>query len=76
MDKTHPITEYRRRHHLSLDALGRRVGVTRTTVSRWEKGDRKIKADLVEKVADETGISVQELRPDLGRLFRHKEPAE
>ena len=50
-------------------ALSRLVGVTKTTVDRWESGVRKIDTDILPRVVEVTGIPARELRPDLAALF-------
>lgn len=50
-------------------ALSRLVGVTKTTVDRWENGVRKIDTDILPRVVEVTGIAARELRPDLAALF-------
>lgn len=58
-----PISEYRRAHGLTLEALGQRLAVDKTTVMRWEA--RRVPADRVLDVERVTGISRERLRPDL-----------
>lgn len=58
-----PIGEYRRAHGLTLEALGQRLSVDKTTVMRWEA--RRVPADRVLDVERVTGISRELLRPDL-----------
>lgn len=62
----HPIAAYRAANdNQTQEALGRELGVTGITVSRWETGARKIAPRLVQKVSDKTRIPAQVLRPDL-----------
>lgn len=65
MQVTHPLKAYRAKAGLTQLDLADRLGVTRTSVARWETGARKIDANLVAKISRETGIGVLELRPDL-----------
>jgi len=58
-----PISEYRRAQGLTLEALGQRLAVDKTTVMRWEA--RRVPADRVLDVERVTGISRERLRPDL-----------
>ena len=46
------------------------LGVSRTTVARWETGTRKLGKDWLTKVARKTGIAPAKLRPDLAELMR------
>jgi transcriptional regulator with XRE-family HTH domain len=39
MKRKHPIKAYRERHNLTLEAFGTRVGVQRSAVSKWERGE-------------------------------------
>lgn len=66
MSSSHPIRLYRTSQtpKVSQAELGRRVGVTRFTVMRWEEGS-PIDEDKLPRVARETGIPAKELRPDL-----------
>jgi DNA-binding transcriptional regulator YdaS (Cro superfamily) len=58
-----PIAEFRRAEGLTLEALGQRLSVDKSTVMRWET--RRVPADRVLDVERVTGISRQLLRPDL-----------
>lgn len=69
-----PLRDYRDAAKLTQRGLAERLGVSRTTVARWELGIRKPDRDLLQRIAAETGIPVKELRPDLAELMA--EPAE
>lgn len=72
MDRNdHPLAKYRRdkRDGLTQEALGKELGVTGVTVSRWETNRRKIDDDLLPKVSGHTGIAPEVLRPDLKKLL-------
>lgn len=58
-----PLESYRRAAGGSLEAVGRLLGVNRSTVLRWERG--RIPAERVLDVERVTGIPRHELRPDL-----------
>lgn len=47
---------------LSQEALGKAVGVTRQTISSWEKGETTPTADHLFKLADVFGVSTDELK--------------
>jgi len=72
MVREHPLKAYRLRQdpRLSQEQFAKRLGVTRTTVARWETGTRKVDQDLLLKVVEETGIAPTELRPDLADLMK------
>ena len=67
----HPLTLFRYRHDpvLSQRDLAQELGVTHAAISRWESGVRTIALDLVPFIVEKTGISAQELRPDLVKLL-------
>lgn len=64
------LRQFRATENLTLAALAARIGVTKATVSRWERGERKIDENLIAVVAAETGIPAATLRPDLAALFQ------
>jgi transcriptional regulator with XRE-family HTH domain len=64
------IKAYRKGRELTQAAFAAKLGVSRTTVARWEAGSRKIDDVLLTKVSEMTGISKPELRPDLEKLLR------
>lgn len=67
MNDVHPLQAYRNSQTppLTKAELARKLGVSKTTVARWENGIRKIEPDLLPSIATETGIPAKELRPDL-----------
>jgi transcriptional regulator with XRE-family HTH domain len=67
---THPLKAYRDREGLTQAELGKRLGVPRNSVARWEIGARKIDTALVPSVAQKTGIPPRELRPDLAEMLQ------
>lgn len=53
------IKHKRLENNLTLEQLGKRVGVSKMTVLRWENGEIKnIKSDKIEKLANALGIPV------------------
>lgn len=66
MSDIHPIKAYRERQNpaLSQGELAERLGVTRFTIIRWEKGS-PVDDKFLPAVSNETGIPAKELRPDL-----------
>lgn len=53
------IKQKRLENNLTLEQLGKRVGVSKMTVLRWESGEIKnIKSDKIEKLANALGIPV------------------
>ena len=69
MQTNHPLKSYREKHSLTRAALARDLSVSKTTITRWEEGKRKIDQDKVPHVANITGIPAKELRPDLAELI-------
>lgn len=54
----HPLRAYREKHGLALEALARRVGRTRQSMSRIERGKQKPSLDLIDRLVSETGGAV------------------
>ncbi len=53
------IKEKRIENNLTLEQLGKRVGVSKMTVLRWESGEIKnIKSDKIERLANALGVPV------------------
>lgn len=53
------IKQKRIESNLTLEQLGKRVGVSKMTVLRWESGEIKnIKSDKIEKLANALGVPV------------------
>lgn len=46
---------------LTLDEFGERLGVARQTVSNWEQGRARPRPQLLRRIADITGTTVEEL---------------
>lgn len=67
MTENHPLRTYRQGQTppLTKAELARKLGVSKTTINRWENGIRKIEPELLPGIAAETGIPAKELRPDL-----------
>jgi transcriptional regulator with XRE-family HTH domain len=67
MNAVHPLRAYRQSQTppLTKAELARKLGVSKTTIARWEKGIRKIEPELLIGIAEETGIPAKDLRPDL-----------
>lgn len=76
MSEIHPIKAYRESQTppISQEALGKRIGVTRFTIMRWEDGS-PVDVDRLPAVRRETGIPAKVIRPDLAEQFMD-DPAE
>ena len=55
--KKHPLTAFRDAHGLTKTALGERLGVDKSTVSRWESGKRFPPRELWPRIQKVTGLS-------------------
>lgn len=60
---TNPLTLYRAENNLSLEALGAKFGVNKTTVMRWEDG--QVTAERAVEIEAALGIPRSKLRPDI-----------
>ena len=67
MEWVHPLKTFRENHQppLSQQELATLLNVKRETVNRWESGARRVDEDKLPLVAERTGISPADLRPDL-----------
>lgn len=54
------IRDYRIQHNLSQVDLARIVGVERSTVSKWETGEAKPRADMLVKLAKALNCKVDD----------------
>jgi DNA-binding XRE family transcriptional regulator len=54
------LRQLRRAREMSQDALGKRVGLDKTTISMIESGDRKPAVDKALALAAEFGVSVED----------------
>lgn len=61
----HPFAEYRKVNGLTIDQFAELFEVDRTTIIRWEKGEPHIPVKRLARAEEITGISRQDLRPDI-----------
>ena len=52
------LKELRKEKKLTQEELARDIGVSKITILRWENGERQIKPDKVQRLADYFGVSV------------------
>lgn len=71
MNENHPLKVYRNSQTppKTRAALARDLKVSKTTVTRWEEGKRRIDEDKLADVVEKTGIPARVLRPDLAKLL-------
>ena len=69
MVSNHPLRAYRNNRGITQDALAKELGVHPLSISRWETGQRKIDASLLEAISEKTGVPAKDLRPDLAKHF-------
>lgn len=71
METTHPLRAFRESQipPLSLDDLAAKLGVSKSYVSRWETGKRKIDGKYLKKINEITGIAPSVVRPDLAEIM-------
>lgn len=55
------IAELRRRDGLTQEALGEKIGVTNKTISRWENGNYMPDIEMLQLLAREFHVSINEL---------------
>lgn len=59
------FSDFRKNSGLTLDAVADLFKVDRTTILRWEKGVSPVPIKRVAEIATATGLSKQQLRPDV-----------
>ena len=65
MENVHPIERYRQEKRLSREALAVALGVTKTTIWRWEKRERFPDRKHWRRIREVTGIGGAELAADV-----------
>lgn len=62
------------RNHMTNTELGKRIGVSEVTVSRWVSGDRNPRAVMVAKICEVFGCTYDDLMlPNSEEIQRDKE---
>lgn len=57
----HRIVELREAHGWSQEELGRRIGRSKSVVSRLESGETQLTLDMAKRIAQEFGVSIAEV---------------
>lgn len=52
------LKELRKEKKLTQEELAGEIGVSKITILRWENGERQIKPDKAQKLADHFGVSI------------------
>lgn len=68
------IYKLRKEFGLTLDKFGDRLGVTKTAISRLEKGDRNVTDQMVRSICREFNVREEWLRDGVGPMFEGDEP--
>jgi transcriptional regulator with XRE-family HTH domain len=66
------LRAYRKRHRMSADECGAKVGISGITWRSYENGHREVDADMALKIERELGIRPVLVRAD---IFRRREAA-
>ncbi|KXT73152.1 phage associated protein [Streptococcus sp. DD10] len=61
MDLKNRLKELRQEKKLTQQELADEMGVAKLTILRWEKGDRQIKPEKAQQLAEYFGVSVGDL---------------
>ncbi len=61
MDFGMRLKELRKEHNLTQEELGKKIGVTKSSMSLYEKGEREPSKDSLMKMADIFGVSIDYL---------------
>lgn len=69
------LHKYRKDKELTQEEFAKILGITKATVSRYEKGTRKVAIERLAEVSRLTGISRQRLRPDIFKASPQPEQA-
>lgn len=67
------IKKYRLLNNMTQEDLSKKLGIAPNTLSNYENGNREPNSDIISKLADIFGISLDEL---YGRKFTKEEPIE
>jgi hypothetical protein len=74
MEDKSPLTKFREIRGYTLEDFGQMLSppVDKSTVMRWERG--KVPVTRAPDVIAATGITMEQLRPDLAGFFKAKSP--
>ncbi|MBQ9937985.1 MAG: helix-turn-helix transcriptional regulator, partial [Oscillospiraceae bacterium] len=55
------IAQLRKEKGITQEELGRRIGVTNKTVSRWENGNYMPDIEMLQLLSEQFGVTIEEL---------------
>lgn len=61
------LRSYRKKHSLTADDAGRKIGIAGTTWRSYENGSREVDGDTAVLIEKECGVDRVLIRPDLFR---------
>lgn len=70
------IKELRKTLDLSLEEFGAKIGVTKQTISRLERGVNSVTEQMFKSICREFGVSEEWLRNGTGNIFKEMSRAE
>lgn len=76
MPNKNTILLHRERANITQAELGRRIGVSRSTICKWESGQRLPEARYWPALARVIGVKVAELVPEVGEAIRASQAAQ
>ena len=68
------IREVRNAAHESQEKMGERIGCSQRAIASYENGDRRPRLEVLEKIADTYGVSMDYLfgRTDIPNIYAHQ----
>lgn len=68
------IREVRNAAHESQEKMGERIGYSQRAIASYENGDRQPRLEVLEKIADTYGVSMDYLfgRTDIPNIYAHQ----
>lgn len=70
------LRHYRELRGLSQESLGKKLGRQKDTISKWERGERKLKLEEAERLSHILGISIADLAGEIdnNKIYEADEP--
>lgn len=70
------VKAVRKKNELTLEGFGERLGVTKTAISRIEKGERSLTEQMLKAICREFNVNEEWLRTEEGDMFVITTPFE